>query len=245
MAKEIITGGMDVNKSNAQPSIPLVIAAKIENRNDYSSDLWVTLPIAKDFFLEVVGAICDSWDDLRIGLYYTTIPNLFVSQLMETPFSLVNHLAARLKTLNGEQILKLLMLQERNCDYDAIEQMIDYTYQPEKYELLRDVSSYRQLGNLRKSELDANSLPPYLIRCIDTFPFGIEAALHENGSFTPLGYLSYTDRRKKNEKKHYIPVHWDIKGKDGKEIFGDWSCNQLHEPLGVDCYEEMEVGDDI
>jgi hypothetical protein len=164
---------------------------------------------------------------------------------METPFSLVNHLAARLKTLNGEQILKLFMLQKRNCDFDAIEQMIDYTYQPEKYELLRDVFSYRQLGNLRKSELDANSLPPYLIRCIDTFHFGIEAALHENGSFTPLGYLSYKDRCRKNAKKHYIPVCWDIKGKDGEEIVGDWNYNQSHEPLDVDIYEEMEVGDDI
>lgn len=231
-----------MNKSDTQPNIPLIIAVKIENRTEHFRNSWVKLPITKDFFHEEVSVICDSWDDLIIDSYYTTIPCFFVAQLMETPLSLVNHLAARLQTLDSEQILKLFMLQETSTDFDAIEQIIDYTYQLDKYELIQGVTSYRELGNLRKSELDVNSIPPYFARCIHTIPFGIEAMLHENGCFTPLGYISRKDGCKKKAKKRYIPACLDIKGKDGEEIVGNKDFSHIFEHPCIDEDEEMEVG---
>ena len=214
-----------MNKINTQTNIPLFIAAHMENRNHPMREAWITLPITKPLFLEIVGALCDSWDDFMIDMYYTSIPDLPDNKLMDAPLASVNHLAARLNKLTCEQVLKLFMILKRGYDgYDVrnVEQIIEYTYRPDRYEFLPGISSDYELGQYRINRLDAKIVPSTVIRCIDPVSFGMETALREGGIFTPLGYLTSSEGTGKAVKKRRIPDCWDIKDKDGADIFGEW-----------------------
>jgi len=234
-----------MNKLNTQGNIPLFIAARIENRYDYDRELWVTLPITKEQFAHAVSTICDSEDEFVIRGYYTTVPGFLSCKLMSMPFSTINFIAARLKKLTDEQVLKLMMIMESDFDFRTAEQIIDFTYRPDKYELLPGISTFWLLGAQRKNELDMKTLPPALIDCIDTTAFGISSTLHDDGKFTPLGYLSLKSGQSKSFKKRSIPAYLDIKEKDGEEIFGKWFCDDDFEPFDSENCGDEESGDDV
>ena len=211
------------NKTNMQTNanIPLFIAARLENKKDFERKIWITLPVTKPCFYEAVGAVCDSWDDFKIGMYRTNIYGFHNNKLMKAPFSLVNFLAARLNKLTVEQALKLIMIMESCYEFSAVSEIIDFTYHSDRYELITGIRTYWQLGEHRKNELDRKTVPPIVIQCINTESFGRETALQENGEFTPLGYLSSKDGFGKTVKERPIPDCWDVKDLNGDDIYGD------------------------
>ena len=222
-----------MKKTMVNVSIPLYIAVEIESKETYES-LWFPLPVTKACFYDMIGS---SWDEIRISEYETTIPGFSRYRLMETPFSVVNHLAARLNTLNDEQALKLTAIMSNILtQFRTAEQIIDYTYYPDKYALIPGISTHWELGQRRIEELDMSGLPPAIIQSIDEIRFGSKIACQEDGWFTSLGYISSKNGWDKPAKNRRVPAQWDVRTENGEEIYG-W----IHD----DSEEEMELDDEV
>ena len=221
-------------KKSTNATIPLYIAVEFLSTETYES-LWITLPVAKEYF--------NFWrDGIRINGYDTTVPGLSAYKLTDVPFAVVNHLAARLNMLNGEQTLKLTAIMSNySTQFKTPEQIIDYTYNPDRYTLIPGISTHWEVGQYRISELDFSGLPSALIECFDETRFGHKIARQEDGWFTPLGYISTKDKWDKPARKRRVPASWDIKDKNGEDITGKW---QDDDDLLLDDDDLLLDGDD-
>lgn len=223
-------------------SIPLYIAAKICSKKGCCEGIWLTLPVTKEYFCEAAGLVCDSWEDIEIFAYDTTVPGLLVSRLMDTPFAVVNHLAARLNKLSDEQILKLTAIMSEFIRFETVEQIIDYTYSPDRYTLIPGLSTHWELGQHCIAEMELTGLPPVVMECIDKDTFGRKIACNEDGWFTSLGYISSKDGWEKAAKKRRVPANLAVKHENGDDLYGAWHYDDWPEAYNPD--EEMEYGDD-
>ena len=213
--------------------IPLYIAVRLESKdkNRYFDETWLPLPATKQQFYETARMVCDSLEDLKIGYFYTTIPDLLHCDLEKSPLSVVNHLAARLNMLTEEESLKLNAIMSSIFSFDTAEQIIEYTYNTDRYTFIPGILTHWDLGWLHVKKLDFTGLPPATEKSINTRHFGLEIAHDESGWFTPLGYVASKNGWKKKPKKRRIPANLDLKGKNGEELY--------HEPYICD-FEDIE-----
>ena len=232
-----------MKESYINANIPLYIAVKICSKSSYRGSTWFPLPMTKDYFCAMVSIVCNSWDDISISTYETSIPGLFSFELMDVPFAVVNHLAARLNMLDDEQAMKLTAIMSEYCRFESVEQIIGYTYSPDKYTLIPDIHTYGALGRFRVAEMDLTGFPASVFRCIDHDALGREATYQENGVFTPHGYVSSKDGWRKSGAKRRIPALWDIKNENGEDLYGErYAFDTSDFPDFPE--DEMELGDD-
>ena len=217
----------EVKRTEVKTNIPLYIAIRLRSKEYFGSEIWLPLPATQEQFLTAVDSVCECWDDLKIDWYSSTVPCLFISEIMKTPLAVLNHLAARLNSLSDGQILTLTAIMESQSHFDSVDEIIEYTYNADCYAFIPGIYTHEQLGRLRVSELDFKGLPRRIKECIDPEIFGIQTTVNETGWFTPLGYVSSKKGarlRLAAKKKRQVPAALDLKGLNGEDLYVKTDC---------------------
>lgn len=208
--------------------IPMYIAVQLESGYDKDSRrVWLPLPATKKQFAVARKAVDPHCRGIVINHYGVKVPGISRYMLAETPLAQVNHLAARLAALDDEQIIKLCAINESEMYFTTVEQLLDYTYTPEKYTLVPDILCEEDLGRRAIGELDPVSFPPEIVKGrIDPLAFGRGIADMEKGEFTSFGYLTHESRWSYTPQKRRVPAALDLKGDYGEELFGELEYNE-------------------
>lgn len=205
-----------------EPKIPMYISVQLES--GYGKDakrIWLPLPATKKQFAAAKKSVERHGCEMVIKKYSLKIPRISLTDLMEAPFSQVNHLAARLDVLDNNQIIKLCAVSESEMCFDTVEQLIKYTYNTEKYTLDIDVMSEEDLGWREIEKLGLSKFPEIIMKYIEPHKFGLDIAESENSEFTSFGYLTRDPSWFDVKKKYCIPASLDIKGAFGEELYGE------------------------
>lgn len=205
-----------------KPRIPMYIAVQLERGwGDSERRIWLPLPATKKEFQEAQEAIGAEYGDFGISEYNVRVPGLYRGMLSEAPLSQVNFLAARLAMLDDDQLFKLAAIIDSERYFTELEQVIDYTYTSDRYQLLSGVKNEADLGRLY---LDAAGIAPVfagLRKCIDPYMLGKYIADEQDGQFTALGYLTTECEWNTAPWKWEVPDALKLTGIAGEELYGD------------------------
>jgi hypothetical protein len=199
----------------------MYIAVQI-TRDDCS--IWLPLPATKAKFadaLEKIGAY--DRHDFSIERYAVKVPKLSQQMLLQTPLSVVNHLASRLNKLSDDEMVKLCAICDTDYYFDSVGKLIDYTYQTDSYTLLPGICDLTELGEYYLGKSNQIIADARLKKCIDRREFGRNLAESEKGAFTPHGYLSSKiGWELPSTTGRPVPDSLLLKGYLGEELYGDW-----------------------
>lgn len=203
--------------------IPMYLAVQLESDCiTHGKRVWIPLPATKKQFqtaCEEAAGICGA--DVIIKRYGVRVPGMYQSMCMEAPLGQLNHLASRLQTLNDEQITKLCAIIESDYYFTSVEQLIDYTYDPDRYNLAADVKCECDLAKMILFDSSKCRVPDEWIPCIDMEYFGSKMAQQERGVFTSLGYLTSRGGWSDTAARRKVPAALDLKGSFGEDLYGE------------------------
>ena len=198
--------------------MPMYIAVQLESGNNR---VWLPLPASKRKFASAIEKIGGSNGDFIISEYNCRVPAIGRGLLMDTPLSVVNHLAARLNGLTDEEILKLCVISDSDCYFIHVGQFIDYTFRTSFYKVLPGVTDEEKLGArfiaIPKQHADDDAIK----QLTDHRAIGRKLSIREMGVFTPFGYLTSEIGWDLLPTIRRIPAHLDLKGFLGEEIYGN------------------------
>ena len=206
---------------NCLNKIPMYIAVQLENSQSRDR-VWLALPANKERFAEALTKIGSERGEFLIVEYAIKVPKLSRRMLMRTPLAAVNFLAARLNTLNDDEIIKLCAISDTDYYFDYIGQYIDFTYAHNNYTLLPGVTDSEALGEYYLNGNRHIIADSKLKKCVDRREYGKNIAALENGVFTPHGYITSKTGWSYKFKDRVVPEQLNLKGFLGEDIYGDW-----------------------
>ena len=209
--------------NNIEPKIPMFISVLLEN-DAFSNDarrVWLPLPATKKQFKEAWEAAAGVDNAyVSINRYSVKIPGVSRQMLYDVSLAKVNHLASRLTGLDYGQIIKLCAISESdNMYFKTVEEVIEHTYNTDRYNLEPDILCEEDLGRREFNKLKNEHLPNYILNCIGLHDFGLSIAKTQKGEFTSLGYLTGDADRQDTVKKYSVPATLDLKGEHGEDLY--------------------------
>gem|GEM_PF-5019265 len=201
---------------------PEYIAVQLESGYGTSSRRqWLPLPATKKQFESAVKYVDEDGIGFNIVKVRGKFPGLLVKMTEEASLAQIKHLAAQIRKLDREQTLKLCAIHETDELFQTIGQLIDFTYNSERYTLESDILNEEDLGLARLQEVaDYNVHLKFANSdCVDPFTFGVNIAKKEKGIFTSLGYLTSKKSWGYTPKPRHIPTEWNLKGQYGEDLY--------------------------
>jgi hypothetical protein len=167
---------------------PAYISVLLESE-DKCREVWLDLPVTRAMFADALTAIDCDYRNVRIAEYRVYGIGTALDEIMTTPFSAVNYLAARLLLLTPYELLKLRAISESVHGFLQVRQVIEYTFTADNYALLPGITDAEMLGRYFIGE------PDFTIRSatrnpISRYEYGIKLAQSEGGVFVSQGYLT-------------------------------------------------------
>lgn len=154
---------------------------------------WVKLPATKKDIKEIFAHIGLGKDfkygKYKIIYYETSIEGLAKILNKHSTLSELNYLAGRLKGLNGEELQELQALIDVGGYIDNIEDIINLTYNLDKFTFIPNVLSYEALGEAHIIDYTFGSELENLKDYINYEKLGKDIALSNDGSITRFGYI--------------------------------------------------------
>jgi hypothetical protein len=209
---------------NITPKIPLSVSVLLKN-TETDDRIWLSLPASKARFEDALRSIGVYGGKFAIDRYSDRIPGLSHYNLERAPLAVVNYLAARLKRLTADDVLKLCALSESRFTLFEVGNVIDFTFRTDDYTLLPGVTDAEKLGERYIGK------PRYVDGVVLPFPmnrreYGKQLANMELGEFTSLGYLTAKDYWESEPVKLRIPECLNLKGYLGEDIYGEWDAEE-------------------
>ena len=132
----------------------------------------------------------------------------------------LNFLAARLDTLDAAALAELnAALQNPRGGFENIGQIIDYADNVDYFVHLPDVQSPGQLGDYYLNRSGMVDMPEEWKAGIDAARFGEHIARHEQGAFTPYGYLVRSgDEWQRIHEGQPVPEEYRVMGFPQPEV---------------------------
>ncbi|GHU90527.1 hypothetical protein FACS1894202_10450 [Clostridia bacterium] len=164
--------------------MPVYISIQLENP-DSGRKMWLDLPVTTAKFADTLAEMgCGG--NIRIADYRAYGIGSTRGEIMTTPLSVVNYLAARLRKLTPDEMLKLRAISESEHHFWQIGQIIDYTFATDNFTLLQGITDAEKLG------LYYLGFPDYSVggttrKPVPRYEYGIKLAESEDGVFVPQG----------------------------------------------------------
>jgi hypothetical protein len=202
--------------------MPLYIAVQIEN-TDTNRRVWLKLPATQEKFAATLETLGESSGNFKIVKYDRRTPGIYTGTLMQAPLCLVNHFASRLNKLSYADKAKLCAIQDSEYAFGFMQQLIEYTYRPDRFTLLPNVMNEVDLGNYHLGNANAAIVGKKERQFIDRYEYGKKLAEDEKGAFTALGYVTSADKWEMEYDDYHIPRSLNLHGRLGEDIYGDYT----------------------
>ena len=198
-----------------------VFSILIDSRSRFEagelSSAWLSLPTTAEQLhaaMQSVGITADNPQDFFINGYSYPL-----DKPLALPYDMVcaagidelNFLAARLEALDPADLDELNAAAQRKKGFENIGQIIDYTYNPDFFVHIPEVQTVRDLGDYYLNKSGMVDMPEDWKQGIDLAAFGLNAAEHERGSFTPYGYIVESgDKWERHYEGRDVPEEYRI-----------------------------------
>lgn len=122
----------------------------------------------------------------------------------------LNYLASRISELDPEELMKFTAAVEHGEYASSAEDMINLTYNLDRYELY-PVQNAEEYGRWLIDELEAVKLPEQALHYFNYESYGEDTAINEGGTFTSQGYvLAGPDPFQKIYDGQHIPEQYQV-----------------------------------
>ena len=207
---------------------PMYIAVLLESGTGKEKrSTWLSLPAGKKRFAEALKRIRAENGNFIIADYTHRVPGMCKRELKTTPLALVNFLAARLKTLYDEDVIKLCAIWDTDHYFDTVGRLIDYTYNKFDYKLKPGIRDAEALGHLYLGKPEKVVENMKHTRFIDRYEYGAKLAAQENGVFSPYGYITSKIGWDLPETERRVPEYLNLKGWLGEDLYADWEGDRI------------------
>jgi hypothetical protein len=198
---------------------PMYISVQLEN-TDYNRKMLLDLPVSRVQFADALYRLGCNNGNVRIVGYSTFGTALMCDALMDSPLSVVNYLAARLRELTPDEILKLRAIVESEHYFSKAEQVLDFTFNTDRYTLLQGITDEEQLGwyYLGSPGFDFSSPGN---EPVSRYEYGAKLADIECGAFVPQGYITSKLRWHIPDERHPVPGFLNLHGFLSTDVRGD------------------------
>ena len=207
---------------------PMYIAVLLESGTGKEKrSTWLSLPAGKKRFAEALKRIRAENGNFIIADYTHRVPGMCKRELKTTPLALVNFLAARLKTLYDEDVIKLCAIWDTDHYFDTVGRLIDYTFNKDKYKLLPGIRDAEALGLRVLGQPGQYAEGAKVTRFVDRQVYGQNLAELERGVFTPHGYVTSEIGWDLPETERRVPEYLNLKGWLGEDLYADWEGDRI------------------
>jgi hypothetical protein len=200
--------------------LPVYVAVQLKNP-DCSREMWLDLPVTKAKFAAALTTINSEDGNVRVTDYFAYGTGLTSNEAMVTPLSVMNYLAARLRKLTPEEILKLRAISESEHYFCQAGQVIDYTFATYKYKLLPNITDAEKLGYYHLGAPDSSFGDPAW-RPVSRYEYGLKLAESQGGVFTPQGYLTSKNGWDPLNEFRAVPGSLNLRGSLNEDLYGDF-----------------------
>lgn len=191
--------------------LPLYIDAQIGDYcNSDVADFWLPLPVTKK---EFEAALRENGMEDAYTLrkkYRVNVPGLTPMLLSLYPLPRVNFLAARLATLDEEDITKLMAIMDTRHAFTDLEEYINFTYSTKQYTLIPGVRNEADLGQYYLESAEFAALPEVTQNYFNAHDLGVNLTQALGGEFTSQGYIMSRNDWNALPPKRKISAYFDL-----------------------------------